>query len=280
MTSVELSYLPFVLMAIFGGLSTKVTGGIEGTKFETFAPGGQVWCILVLVPGYNGNGLDMLDDRWQAFAARNKLVLLAPTFIAEGMENNQGRGYYYPEQGSGRVMVRAIEGASKRYGVRADKVLMFGFSAGAHFTHRFAIWKPERVAAFVAYSAGWWSLPVGRVKKVPALIMCGEDDPRYEASFGFFKRGQALGCPWVWKSFGDTGHVLSGPIRDLAEVFLKHYARELLQRGNGRDMPAAIYGDVQTFRRTEAKEAVGEDSRILLPSLEVAEEWEKVVGEP
>ena len=231
--------------------------------------------VLVLVPGYNGDGKRMLDQRWKTFAEKNGLVLLAPTFNAEGHENNEGRGYYYPEQGSGKVMEEAIAEAGKRYGVRTDKVLMFGFSAGAHFAHRFANWKPERVGAFVAYSAGWWSDPVKGVRAVPGLIMCGEEDPRYEASYGFFKKGQAMGCPWVWKSFEGTGHVLSDPVRDMAEVFLEHYAAGLFGK-MGKQAGEVIYGDVQSFRTTGVKEEVGEEVRIVLPSREVAEEWEEV----
>lgn len=231
--------------------------------------------VLVLVPGYNGNGERMMDARWRAFAGRNGLILLAPTFKAKGHENNEGRGYYYPEQGSGKVMEAAIAEAGKRYGVRNDKVLMFGFSAGAHFAHRFAIWKPERVGAFVAYSAGWWSDPDQGVKAVPGLIMCGEDDPRYGASYGFFKKGQDLGCPWVWKSFEGTGHVLTDPVREMAEVFLEHYAAGLFGK-MGKQAGEVIYGDVQSFQTTGVKEEVGEEVRIVLPSREVAEVWNEV----
>jgi len=60
--------------------------------------------VLVLVPDFNGQGEAMLDARWRQFAEKNALVLLVPTFHAEGDERNQGRGYYYPEQGSGKVM--------------------------------------------------------------------------------------------------------------------------------------------------------------------------------
>ena len=69
----------------------------EGAKADTG--------VLVLVPGYNGKGEQMLDARWKAFAAKNGLVLLAPTFHAEGKENNEGKGYYYPKQGSGDLTV-------------------------------------------------------------------------------------------------------------------------------------------------------------------------------
>jgi poly(3-hydroxybutyrate) depolymerase len=228
--------------------------------------------VLVLVPGYNGKGEQMLDARWKAFAEKNQLVMLAPTFRAAGNENNMGKGYYYPEQGSGEAMEKALKEVERRTGVKTDKVLFFGFSAGAHYAHRFALWKPQRVKAFVAYSAGWWSEPTARLKDVPALIMCGETDERYEPTFEFFKRGQELGCTWVWRSYDQTGHVLTPAVRDMAEVFLAHYAQ----------MPTIkpveqMFGDIQSFKSVgrEEREKIAGEFRIELPSQAVAEVWEK-----
>jgi len=231
--------------------------------------------VLVLVPGYNGDGAAMLDVRWKAFAEKNRLILLAPTFHAEANENNQGKGYYYPEQGSGSVIEQALREVTRRTGVATDKVMMFGFSAGAHFAHRFALWRPQRVRAFVAYSAAWWSAPTARLRQVPALILCGEADERYAATFEFFKQGQKLGCPWVWRSYHRTGHKLTPTVRTLAEVFLAHYAAVAMTPSA---TPVEVrYGDIQTFRdvgRAE-KETIPEELRIELPSPAVAEAWRK-----
>ena len=258
--------------------------------------------VLVLVPGYNGRGEQMLDARWKAFATKHELVLLAPTFQAEGKENNEGKGYYYPEQGSGEVMEKALKEVGKRSGAETDKVLFFGFSAGAHFVHRFALWQPQRVKAFVAYSAGWWSEPTARVRKVPALVMCGEADERYGATWEFFKKGQRLGCPWVWRSYKETGHVLTPAVRDMAEVFLACYAgRGKEQAGSGvasglgpdkmpmtkeeqAGMPVSRvsrYGDIQTYRSVgpAERDSIPEEFRIELPSKAVAEVWEKETSE-
>lgn len=239
--------------------------------------------VLVLVPGYNGRGEQMLDARWKAFATNQKLVLLAPTFHAEGKENNDGKGYYYPEQGSGEVMEKALAEVKKRTGAETDQVLFFGFSAGAHYVHRFALWKPQRVKAFVAYSAGWWSEPTARVRKVPALVMCGEADERYGATWDFFKKGQRLGCPWVWRSYKEAGHALTPAVREMAEVFLGHYAGNGEQAGSGgrreaqAGMPVSRYGDIQTYRSVgpAERESIPEEFRIELPSKAVAEVWEK-----
>jgi poly(3-hydroxybutyrate) depolymerase len=235
------------------------------------ADGAKAAGVLVLVPGYNGDGAGMLDARWKAFAEKNDLILLAPTFHAEGNENNQGKGYYYAEQGSGAVMEKALGEVKRRTGTNTDRVLMFGFSAGAHFAHRFALWQPKRVEAFVAYSAGWWSAPTAGLRQVPALIMCGEADERYPATFAFFKQGQKLGCPWVWRSYNHTGHALTPSVRDMAEVFLAHYAHPPATPGEIR------FGDIQTFKdvgRAE-KESIPDELRIELPSPAVAEVWRK-----
>ncbi len=101
--------------------------------------------VLVLIPGYNGSGKEMLDQRWKDFGEKNALILLAPSFQAEGFENTWGEGYYYPEQGSGGVLEMALNELTRRTGVNSDAVLLFGFSAGAHFAHRFALWKPQIV---------------------------------------------------------------------------------------------------------------------------------------
>jgi poly(3-hydroxybutyrate) depolymerase len=228
--------------------------------------------VLVLVPGFNGKCEQMLDARWKAFAGRNGLVLLSPSFHAEEDEVRRGKGYYYPEQGSGEVMEKALHELHARTGVDTEKVLFFGFSAGAHFSHRFALWKPQRVKAFVAYSAGWWSEPSARIKDIPALVMCGEKDERYEATLDFFRKGQKQGFPWVWRSYKNTDHVVTPAVRDMAEAFLAHYARV---KPADREEPR--YGDMQTFKSVgrDEKEKIPEEFRIVLPSPAVADAWEK-----
>lgn len=244
------------------------------------ADGDKAAGVLVLVPGYNGDGALMLDERWKALAEKNRLVLLAPTFHADGNENNEGKGYYYPEQGSGDVIEQALREVTRRTGVVTDKVMIFGFSAGAHFAHRYALWKPQRVSAFVAYSAAWWSEPNECMRQVPALIACGEADERYAASFTFFKLGQKLGCPWVWRSYAQTGHVLTPEVRAMAEVFLAHYAAMLSLRPAAQPAtPGEVrFGDIQTFKDVGRadKESIPDELRIELPSPAVAEAWRRV----
>lgn len=225
--------------------------------------------ILLLVPGYNGLGPGMFTAQWKDFARKYHLILFAPTFTASPEELKNHKGYYYPDQWSGEATENALAELGSRKNVSTDKILIFGFSAGAHFAHRFALWKPDQIKAFVAYSAAWWDDPSEKLANVPALIMCGEADPRYDATWQFMFRGQLLNFPWVWRSYQGTGHEMTPAVQKMAEAFLGHYA------SNQPDSP--FYGDVQTYQYVtpDRMETIPPQERIRLPSKAVAEQWIK-----
>ena len=262
---------PSCVFCLLFSLSVSLSCAATPTLWSVYtSPVATFESVLLLIPGYNGSGEAMLDDRWKAFAEKHGLVLLAPTFKTSPEELQRGCGYYYPEQGSGAEVERMLQQVRRETGVSTEKILIFGFSAGAHLAHRFALWKPERVKAFVAYSAAWWSEPTEVLRDVPALIMCGEvDGPRFEPTKEFFERGHALGLPWVWRSYEGVGHTLTPRIRDLAEAFLAAQLSETTD--------AALYGDAQTYRVVEEEEmdSILPEVRVVLPSREFGELWEK-----
>ncbi|MCK9589951.1 MAG: hypothetical protein M0Q93_11405, partial [Terrimicrobiaceae bacterium] len=136
---------PFVLLAAAAGGLADVgsfpvagAGGSEKVEFFYRRPSGAPTGVLLLVPGCNGSGSSMLDGRWCRLADERGLVLLAPTFQTSLEQLQRKQGYYYPEQGSGAQVEAALAEAMRRTGVKAGKALIFGFSAGAHFAHRFA----------------------------------------------------------------------------------------------------------------------------------------------
>jgi predicted esterase len=224
--------------------------------------------VLLLVPGYNGAGEGMLSHSWMSFADANGLVLLAPTFHATPEELHAGKGYYYPSKGSGEAIEKAIDEVSRRVsGLSTSRILIFGFSAGAHVAHRFALWKPAHVEAFVAVSAAWWDKPTRAIAGVPALIMCGEDDPRFSVTEAFFEEGTELGAPWVWRSYQHAGHQVTPAMLALAQAFLRHYSRA--------EKDAVTYGDAQTYEITRDPEQIPEIARVRLPSAEFAHLWQK-----
>lgn len=240
--------------------------------FDAYVPdagSGSPRHVLLLVPGYNGNGAALLarDAGWTEFAEMEGVVLLAPTFKTNLDEIRQRQGYYHPEHWSGQAVFDALEELGQRASVKTEKIFLFGFSAGAHFAHRFALWRPDRAGAFVAYSAAWWDEPTMAVKDVPALIMCGEEDLRLNASLTFAQKGLALGCPWIWRSYEETRHEITPEVLEMARVFLRHYIRN--------DETHPVVGDIQDFRicAPEDAESLPAICRVVLPSKKIAEVW-------
>ncbi len=229
--------------------------------------------VLLLVPGYNGSGLDFLkaSSSWYGCADSERLILVSPSFQTTPEEIHSDRGYYSPRLWSGQAALEAVDHIAAQAGIAPGPILIFGFSAGAHFAHRFALWNPPRVRAFVAYSAGWWDPPTDRLKGVPALIMCGESDPRYDATYDFFEKGLALGLPWLWRSYPDTAHQLTPAVTRMAEAFLGFYAV--------RRVPERWIGDAQTYRfygaGADEVQFIPKGAKIEIPSEAMAVIWGK-----
>jgi pimeloyl-ACP methyl ester carboxylesterase len=229
--------------------------------------------MLLLVSGCNGDGRSMLNDTgtWARFADEAHLVLVGPTFKTTMEEVHSRHGYYYPELWSGEATLKALEQIRSQTGVQSDKVFVFGFSAGAHFAHRFALWRPDKVAAFVAYSAGWWDAPKATLRNTPGLIMCGEADERYEPTYAFFSQGRRLGLPLVWRSYTGVSHELKPQLVKMAQAFLGFYARGEKSKN--------FVGDIQAYRfydpGSEDAQRVPPESRVVLPSRSVAEVWQE-----
>jgi pimeloyl-ACP methyl ester carboxylesterase len=160
--------------------------------------------ILVLVPGCNGDGEAMATDaNWLRFAEEKRLMLVGLSFASEINALHNGTGYYYAAEGSGKLLLDALD----RLTAKPLPVLLYGFSGGAHFTARFAEWRPGRVAAWCAYSAGWWDAPAPSASRPFGIVACGESDERLGASLFYFKAGRAVGRPWLWVGVPGSAHV-------------------------------------------------------------------------
>jgi hypothetical protein len=178
--------------------------------------------ILILIPGFNGSGEDWIKNPiWQDFARDHNLDLAGVSFASDGKLLQQGRGYYYPAQGSGQLL---LDGLCHAFGANTP-LLLYGFSGGAHFTSGFEEWDPNAVMAWCAYSAEWWPSVASRSSSPPGLVVCGNEDERYGASLIYFKQGRALGKPWLWLSAPKTGHSIYLP----AENFIRHYFSAILK---------------------------------------------------
>lgn len=156
--------------------------------------------LLVAVHGTERNA-PLLRSLFAEFSERTGVVILAPHFPGgigdprdvHGYKYIRANGVHYDE-----VLLGMIDEVAHRYGIDRERVLMFGFSGGAHFAHRFWYLHPERLRALTVAAPGsvtlpdmaakWWvgvgdmqekfgrALNLAAMRAVRALLVVGEQD--------------------------------------------------------------------------------------------------------
>ncbi len=92
-------------------------------------------------------------------ADRYGLTVAAPLFAKE--KYGQYQQLQDPKSGvrSDLALLDIIAAASRLSQASAQKILLFGFSGGAQFAHRFVLTHPQRVSSAVLVAAGWYTFP-------------------------------------------------------------------------------------------------------------------------
>jgi pimeloyl-ACP methyl ester carboxylesterase len=88
------------------------------------------------------------------WAERTGTELLAPLF-----DHRRYRGYQRLKSSNRTLHPAAALDAMLEETVGDKPCLMYGFSGGAQFAHRYALVRPERVAGMVLAAAGWYTFP-------------------------------------------------------------------------------------------------------------------------
>ncbi len=233
--------LPVIFAGEIALLSLSPAPGMSRADLYYLPPPREARAVLVLCPGRNGNGRQYLEDaRWVGFAERNRLGLVGLSFASEQTTRDID-SYYHAANGSGGLLV---DGLKKIYGSDLP-VLLYGTSGGAHFTARFTEWRPERVAAWCAYSAAWWDSPAPHPHLPPGIVACGKADERLMASLHYFWDGRELGKPWLWIGISGAGHVAVPEL----DAFVADYFEQILKKKNQSPNPEhdGIWVDIYEY---------------------------------
>jgi len=205
---------------------------------------GKPKAVLVLCPGYNGNGTGLIQQKaWQEFAVSENLGLMGIHFESPVNLLSECQGYYQASKGSGEILLASIR---KIYG-RDLPILIFGFSGGAHFTTRLIAWKPENILGWCAQGAGVLDEPVPSKSNPPGIMACGGDDTRLGGALIFFKQGRAAQKPWLWIEVPKTGHAMSAKL----DNFIRSYFKVLLHPASD----ASAWVDIDLMKEISATEA-------------------------
>lgn len=167
--------------------------------------GEEPYDLVVLMHG-TGRTATAYRDRFADFARERRCILLAPLFPAGLVEPGELSNYKLIEYQGLRfdhLLLSMIEEVAARYRLRGGRFLLFGFSGGGHFAHRFLYLHPERLLGVSIGAPGvvtlldptrdWWvgvrdlearfgkPLDLAAMRRVPVqLVIGGEDKETWE----------------------------------------------------------------------------------------------------
>ena len=247
--------------------------------------------VLVLVPGSNGDGRAMAEDTvWQAFATKNNLAIVACRFTDKPHDQGYIEDYVNVSRGSGQALLEAIGHFAAKSGhaeLSSTPLLLWGMSAGGQFDYEMAVWKPERVAAFIVNKGGiyYTALTPRETRAIPAMLFIGGKDleQRVHTVTGLFALNRRGGALWALAEEPGVGHVV-GKSRDVSMRFFEDVlAARLSQDGTLKALVEAngLVGDVKTheFGPPTAKGTPNYPS-VWLVTERVAKAWQDMMLAP
>ena len=119
----------------------------------------QIYWGLVVVHGGGGNGQTFWLTKYMRRVSDKmglQAIIISPSFLKS--DPNAQR---FPILGEGEFLKHILDEIHSHYPLH-PKILLTGYSRGAQFTHRFALWNPAIVQACAPLSAGSWTTPDGR----------------------------------------------------------------------------------------------------------------------
>ena len=114
--------------------------------------------VLVLVHGISRNAEELIQT-FAPLAEKHGFALIAPVFSKEYAKDYQRLGRIGRGPRSDYQLFAILQDYKHKYSQNFDKFNLFGYSAGAQFSHRFAFAHPNVVKKVALAAAGWYSLP-------------------------------------------------------------------------------------------------------------------------
>ena len=105
---------------------------------------------LVVVMHGSGRTMEGYRDRFAAFGKYRRCVILAPLFPIGPLGDGNAHGFKVLQESGVRydqVLLAMVDEVGALLGTHFGRFLLFGYSGGGHFAHRFFYLHPERLHA-------------------------------------------------------------------------------------------------------------------------------------
>lgn len=123
--------------------------------------------VLISVHGYGSrksdrkslDGVQKITEIWSHIAQEKRWIVLAPHFNQKIFNNNYQRLNFFGKRADIHLNNLLDLTDDLLPGVAAEKNMLFGFSGGGQFVHRYLAFHPQRVECAVAGAPGWYLWP-------------------------------------------------------------------------------------------------------------------------
>lgn len=145
--------------------------------------------LLVVVHG-SARTAESFRDAFVEFAERERCVVLAPLFPVGAVVSDSSDGYkLQPPRGYAydHLLLAMVDEVAQAFHTERD-FLLYGFSGGAQFAHRFYYLHPQRIKGLSAHAPGQVCLPpqsegaLHAMRQVPVQLVIGSEDRGTERS--------------------------------------------------------------------------------------------------
>jgi dienelactone hydrolase len=253
---------------------------------------GSLRGVLVLVPGSNGDGRAQVEDPiWRALANKHGLALLGVHMTDKRHEQMFIERYVDVKSGSGAALLAALDGLaeeSQHPELSEAPLLFWGMSAGGQFNYEFALWKPERVLAFIVNKGGiYYSAQASEAaQQVPGYFFIGETDLEFRNDIiaGIFAINRRAGALWALAVEPGVAHEVAGS-KDMAAMFFDELIPMRLPRTGGDpglrplDRATGFIADPKSLTIQPAAEAPRTTyPTSWLPTETLARAWRELLG--
>lgn len=254
-----------LLMPLLAPLIPTMVTPLSAQTYDVTAPAGEnysvaefrLWTpeaapgtlrgVVALVPGSNGDGRAQVEDaEWRDFASRHGLALLGVHMKDAPHEQMFIERYVDVAEGSGRALLESLERLAVESGhpeLGAAPLFMWGMSAGGQFNYEFAMWRPERVAAFVVNKGGiYYTAQASEAsQKVPGFFFIGETDLEFRNDIiaGIFAINRRAGALWALAVEPGISHEVAGSKAVALRFFEELIPLRLGDSGQG-DAPGTL----------------------------------------
>lgn len=158
----------------------------QRVTYDLYMPKGAVYeplPVLVCVGGLptvegqyvQSSTQECMSGAWKQFADENRVAILGLGFLFIEEDWSKRTSYQYPKAWSSRALFEVLDNISEEFPISPKELYLFGISAGAQFSIRFAQMRPDIVKAVAAHASGGYDLPTRHIP-TKFLLTVGELD--------------------------------------------------------------------------------------------------------